>query len=150
MNESKIELTERLRREGRWSEASKFKDEAVKKLRAQGLKRTQACQQAWQEMAEAYPPLPPAESARDPGAEDDAVDEVTKMVCDGALVEVKHWQEKHGIALGDDARDALAGEVVAYYWAMGLLGEIPGVAVAGDPAGPRSLPDPSPPSECAV
>ena len=29
MNESKIELTERLRREGRWSEASLFKDESL-------------------------------------------------------------------------------------------------------------------------
>ena len=34
MNESKIELTERLRREGRWPEASKFKDEALRKSAA--------------------------------------------------------------------------------------------------------------------
>ena len=33
MNESKIELTERLRREGRWAEASKFKDEALADFR---------------------------------------------------------------------------------------------------------------------
>ena len=39
MNESKIELTERLRREGRWPEASKFKDAAVKDFRDKGMKR---------------------------------------------------------------------------------------------------------------
>ena len=36
MTESKIELTERLRREGRWEEASRFKDTAVRDLREKG------------------------------------------------------------------------------------------------------------------
>jgi hypothetical protein len=58
MQESKIELTERLRREERWSEASAFKDEYVKKLRAEGMKRALAVEQAWEKMAELYPPLP--------------------------------------------------------------------------------------------
>ncbi len=60
MSESKIELTERLRREGRWAEASKFKDETVKKLREGGMKRSEANEQAWEEMAQAFPPLPPS------------------------------------------------------------------------------------------
>ena len=34
--ESKIELTERLRREGRWTEASRLKDTALADFRAQG------------------------------------------------------------------------------------------------------------------
>ena len=42
MNESKIVLTERLRREGRWGEASRFKDEAVKDFRSNGMKRPAA------------------------------------------------------------------------------------------------------------
>lgn len=61
MKESKIELTERLRREGRWEEASRFKDDTVKRLRGEGTKRAEAADAAWDAMAEKYPPLPPAE-----------------------------------------------------------------------------------------
>ncbi len=56
MNESKAELTDRLRREGRWSEASKFKDTALADFRAKGMKRDEAGDAAWEAMAEAYPP----------------------------------------------------------------------------------------------
>ena len=42
MNESKIALTDRLRREGRWAEASKFKDAALADFRAKGMKRDEA------------------------------------------------------------------------------------------------------------
>ena len=62
MNESRIELTERLRREGRWSEASKFKDTALADFRAKGMKRNEAGAAAWEAMAEAYPPLPGGEA----------------------------------------------------------------------------------------
>ncbi len=54
MNESKIELTERLRCEGRWSEAGRFKDATIRKLRAEGVSRRDAAEQAWAAMAEAY------------------------------------------------------------------------------------------------
>jgi hypothetical protein len=57
MTESKIDLTERLRREGRWSEASKFKDAKLAEFRANGMKRTEAAEAAWTAMADAYPPL---------------------------------------------------------------------------------------------
>ena len=56
MNESKSELTDRLRREGRWSEASKFKDTALADFRAKGMKRDEAGAAAWEAMEEAYPP----------------------------------------------------------------------------------------------
>ena len=56
MNESKVELMDRLRREGRWSEASKFKDTAMADFRAKGMKRDEAGAAAWEAMAEAYPP----------------------------------------------------------------------------------------------
>ncbi|MCC6126017.1 MAG: hypothetical protein IT426_13715 [Pirellulales bacterium] len=59
MNESKINLTTRLRREGRWAEASKFKDETLKKLRGEGVKRAEAGEKAWERMAAMYPPLAP-------------------------------------------------------------------------------------------
>ncbi len=58
MNESKVELMDRLRREGRWAEASKFKDTALADFRAKGVTRDEAGAAAWEAMAEAYPPLP--------------------------------------------------------------------------------------------
>jgi hypothetical protein len=57
VNESKIVLTERLRREGRWGEASKFKDEALKELRLKGMKRDEASEAAWDGMEQAFPPI---------------------------------------------------------------------------------------------
>ena len=68
MTESKIELTERLRREGRWAEASRLKDTALADFRAKGMKRDEAAEAAWAAMAEAYPPLPVAEGPVDPAA----------------------------------------------------------------------------------
>lgn len=69
MSESKIELTERLRREGRWSEASKFKDTVIKECRARGVKKAEAAEHAWEEMARAFPPLPAAQPPSEPAAE---------------------------------------------------------------------------------
>jgi hypothetical protein len=57
VNESKIELTERLRREGRWSEASLFKDAELRKLRSDGMVKTDASDEAWRRMAAKYPLL---------------------------------------------------------------------------------------------
>ena len=57
MNESKIGITERLRAEGRWDEASKFKDETLRTLRGEGMKKAEAGEEAWRRMAEKYPPL---------------------------------------------------------------------------------------------
>jgi len=57
MNESKIELTERLRREGRWSEASLFKDAELRKLRSGGMTKANAGEEAWRRMAAKFPAL---------------------------------------------------------------------------------------------
>ena len=57
MNESKIELTERLRREGNWSAASKFKDDALRDFRSKGMKRDEASEAAWDAMEQAFPPI---------------------------------------------------------------------------------------------
>jgi len=134
MSESKIGLTERLRREGRWAEASKFKDETVKKLRGEGMKRAEAGEEAWRRMAEAYPPpaapgpAPEPAAVHQPAADATFVDfndDLERRLCDAAEGEVRRWQEKYGITLPDDARNALAGEVVAYCWALGLMGDVP-------------------------
>jgi hypothetical protein len=56
-NESKIETTDRLRAEGRWAEASAYKDEVLRGLRAEGMKKADAGAEAWRRMQEKYPPL---------------------------------------------------------------------------------------------
>jgi len=58
IQESKIVATERLRREGRWEEASMYRDEIRKKARADGHSKADANEQAWQAMSQQYPPLP--------------------------------------------------------------------------------------------
>lgn len=70
MTESKIELTERLRRENRWAEASRFKDAKVKELRAGGMTRAAASEAAWTATAEAYPAAGTPAAA----ADDDLID----------------------------------------------------------------------------
>lgn len=61
MTESKIDLTDRLRREGRWAEASRFKDTALTDFRSKGMKKAEATEAAWDAMEEAFPPLSPVE-----------------------------------------------------------------------------------------
>jgi hypothetical protein len=70
VTESKIELTERLRLDGRWQEASRFKDTVLRECRAKGMKKAEASDAAWTAMAEAFPPL-------------DTVDETVPFVTPG-------------------------------------------------------------------
>lgn len=70
MNESKIELTERLRREGRWAEASKFKDTVLAQCREKGFKRDEASQAAWEAMEQAFPPIITKAATGDAGEEE--------------------------------------------------------------------------------
>ena len=57
MAESKIELTHRLQREGRWNEASEFRDKVRSEQREAGRPRAEANEEAWSRMAEKFPPL---------------------------------------------------------------------------------------------
>ena len=57
MNQSKLELTKRLEREGRWEEASQWKDSRIKYHRSKGNKRPEAQALAWEEMEAKYPPV---------------------------------------------------------------------------------------------
>lgn len=65
VNESKIALTERLRREGKWNAASKFKDDALRDFRAKGMKRDEASDAAWEAMEQAFPPIASVASTTD-------------------------------------------------------------------------------------
>jgi len=53
--ESKIETTDRLRYEGLWTEASLYRDEVRRRLRAEGMSRQEAGHAAWQAVRERYP-----------------------------------------------------------------------------------------------
>ena len=48
--ESKIELTDRLRRQGKWEEASRYKDEVKQCLREEGKTKREANDLAWTAM----------------------------------------------------------------------------------------------------
>ncbi len=55
--ESKIEATDRLRRENRWDEASRYRDEVREQLRANGVPSSEASKQAWEAMCITFPPI---------------------------------------------------------------------------------------------
>jgi hypothetical protein len=61
MEESRIEITDRLRREGRWAEASKFKQAKFNQLKAEGIRGEERKDQAWDALELAFPPLPEPE-----------------------------------------------------------------------------------------
>jgi hypothetical protein len=67
MNESKITLTDRLRREGRWEQACIFRDQKRREFRAAGMSKVEAREAAWEAAAAAFPPLslPAPESKRE-------------------------------------------------------------------------------------
>ena len=58
MTESKIVATDRLRKEGRWEEASLWRDNQRKQFRAEGKSKSDANDDSWQAMIEAFSPLP--------------------------------------------------------------------------------------------
>ena len=55
LKESKIEITKRLQRDGRWDAASQFRCDERRRLRALGRPRDEANEQAWESMGEKYP-----------------------------------------------------------------------------------------------
>src|SRR5689334_13727195 len=60
--ESMIDATDRLRREGKWSEASTYRDDLRRQLRADGRPKSEASDVAWQAMIEKFPPQPVADT----------------------------------------------------------------------------------------
>ena len=67
MKESKITATDRLRREGRWEEASMWRDEKRGQLRQEGQSRADANAASWQAMIDQFPPMPEGEEQQ-PGS----------------------------------------------------------------------------------
>jgi hypothetical protein len=119
MLESKIDLTSRLRREGRWGEASLYKDRVISELRAGGAKKTEAAIKAWAMVAERFPPLQPVKPL-------DEVDKMINMI--NAAVEcgldteifdeIQQWERAFSVKLpDDDARYTLAEMMIAHHYA---------------------------------
>lgn len=100
MPESKIELTHRLEREGRWAEASVIRDRVRKERRAAGDTRDVANDAAWEAMAKEYPPIPAitqagkastrtSESAEDPFSDDDDSDSLPENLPAGSATSIQ-------------------------------------------------------------
>lgn len=82
--ESRIVATERLRAEGRWDEASAYRDEVRRSLKAEKKSRAEANDDAWEAMLSKYPPLP----APDPPPRIAAVEQDVQYAADiDALLE---------------------------------------------------------------
>ncbi|HBO43602.1 MAG TPA: hypothetical protein DD670_06670 [Planctomycetaceae bacterium] len=73
--ESKSTLMHRLRREGRWDAASRFRDVVRRELRAKGLKRAEAREKSWEAMAEQFPPLPESAEQANEVVDEPRIDE---------------------------------------------------------------------------
>lgn len=57
MQEHELNEYQRLRAEGRWNAASEFREAERKRLRAAGLNRQEAREEAWEAMLDKYPPM---------------------------------------------------------------------------------------------
>jgi hypothetical protein len=153
--EPRIELMDRLRREGRWLIAEKAKNATIKTLRKGGMKRLEARAAAWRRLALDFPPLPPPVEAK-PEAKAGTVTEpdpdvaeweellvkklglreeaarffvpILNAVCKEVEREIREWQQRFAISLSDEARNNLGGEVVMWFWNEGWFGRIPGMS----------------------
>ena len=88
MNESKIDITHRLQKDGRWAEASKFKDDYIAKLRGEGMTRREAQANAWAAMEQKYPPIMIVTKLMQTIAELTLIDDELREPSEGSLREL--------------------------------------------------------------
>lgn len=77
-NETKLQLTHRLHREDRTAAAAEFREADRARLRGEGMRKPQAREESWRLMADAFPPLDPAEVLGDRPPPQDDEETVTK------------------------------------------------------------------------
>ncbi|MCA9261896.1 MAG: hypothetical protein KDA61_21910 [Planctomycetales bacterium] len=77
MQESKIDLTKRLMADGRWAEASAWKDNEIRRLRANGIRAKDARHDAWTRLSHQFPPLCPSTAI--PGSKDEDAEFVASL-----------------------------------------------------------------------
>lgn len=101
MAESKIAATERLRREGRWEEASAYREAERERFKAEGHKGA-ASEMAWTSMLERFTPLPVEELPSRPVGE--AVEKMSDEDLDALL------------AKSGDGKPDFHADVMFAYW----------------------------------
>jgi hypothetical protein len=140
MQESRIEATKRLQRDGRWGEASAYRDEVRQRLRGEGKTRREAGEQAWVAMAEKFPPtepvsravatmVEPATAVKPPAPP--RVPPANHCVCSVADLDLQIWSDEYDVDLTDDAKGFLAS-LMGHYWQAGMQGVLPRPDVFGD------------------
>ena len=139
MTESKIELVQRWRCEGRAEEAARYRDGVRERLRGQGKTRKEAREGSWEAARAAFPPPQPAENlpelapavrATEPADEEgySAGEKQWVAANFNYLPDIADWQATHDVMLSNDAlRDLLW--LFGYYcqeaWVLGTYGERP-------------------------
>ena len=110
MIESKIDATDRLRHEGRWAEASVWRDEKRKQLRTDGQTKAGSNEESWDAMLKQFPRLPPSEYAPAAGSSTDGLElvETSPGDHDGPtdLVRDALWVYENLARKGVEAKDA--------------------------------------------
>ena len=110
MEESRIAATDRLRREGRWEEASLWRDERRKQFRAEGLSKAEANEASWRALSEQFPPLSTTDKGRKGADSNEAVEFVDLAPEDFSgqpnLVRDTLWVYENLAHRGAEAKDA--------------------------------------------
>jgi len=96
MDESQIVATDRLRIEGRWEEASLYRDQMRKQLRAEGKSKAEAREASWAAMLVKFSPLPAEVCGEDESETEAAQAELAELVArtegqEAFLVNDLHW-----------------------------------------------------------
>ena len=66
MQENELKEYQRLRAEGRWPQASEFREAERQRLRSAGRSKQQACDESWAAMLVKFPPLEDGQPANEP------------------------------------------------------------------------------------
>ena len=137
MSETRIMLTDRLRREGREEEAVRYRNQVREQLKAEGKKRKEAMEGAWEATRLAFTPLPSSEKSTLTAPTVDSTFDVDDVVADenwvirsfSPLSAVAEWQAKHHVNLTDEALKELMGRLLgfgfAWAWFTGARGDHP-------------------------
>jgi hypothetical protein len=160
--EDKLDATHRLRIEGRWLEASAFKEQRRRALRAEGVPRIEAKNRAWQEMLSMYPPRDQEGARPSDDVDADSLgtvfdrlrdDEASVPLSDiapavdsefivgcgryiGAMID--RWARTHGIVISPQAAEVLKCKLLGLLLANGAR-----EAAEREGEYPESDPDPS-------
>ena len=134
--ETKIQLTDRWRREGREDEVRAYRDRVRKELKLKGGSRQEVTDAVWEAARVAFPPLAPSANANAAESQASSAD-VDAAVADenwvirsfSPLSAVAEWQARHHVNLTDEALKELLGRLLgfgyAWAWLTGASGDHP-------------------------